>query len=169
MYKNSNPLLWDKDYIYNLYTNQGLGQKRIAQMLGVSKVAVSDSILRFGLSKPNVYATKRGVHGDNRQADGTRKINNNGYVVIKSQGDWVLEHRLIMENKLQRKLLSDEHIHHINGIKTDNREENLKLLSRLDHNQVTQFCGGCELRKEIRLLQFQVKELTEALQVKANI
>ena len=42
-------------------------------------------------------------------------------------GSYVMEHILIMEKKIDRYLTEDECVHHLNGIKEDNREENLEL------------------------------------------
>lgn len=66
------------------------------------------------------------------------RVNHAGYVEIynpkhpqANAAGRVREHRLVMEQMIGRSLLKNESPHHLNGIRSDNRPENLELWARV--------------------------------------
>ncbi len=84
---------------------------------------------------------------------GARIRRQDGYIQIyypthpdASKQGLVLEHRLVAQEKYGRRILRTEHVHHINGIRDDNRPENLEIVSPSHHAGVSNRQGQAQRR-----------------------
>jgi len=82
----------------------------------------------------------------NPQWKGGRFGDGHGYIRVSNRGNRKLEHRFLMEKHLGRKLKKEEHVHHINGIKDDNRIENLIVLKKGIHHSLHKKYFGCKYK-----------------------
>jgi transposase len=133
-----------KNKVRSLYLS-GRSVKEIANHFGCGGSVIRDRLKE--LSIPLRPARWKG--GRTRMA---------GYVLVNAKhskslssrsGLYVLEHRLVMEKHLGRKLLSTEIVHHKNGIKDDNRLKNLEIVIREKHYGRIQ-CPHCRKRFSIK-------------------
>ena len=79
----------------------------------------------------------------NHMWKGGRIIDQYGYVCIKVGDGYPREHRIIMENKINRELSAKEVVHHMDFDKTNNEISNLHLFnSQTEHRAYHKFLRG---------------------------
>ena len=88
------------------------------------------------------------VQGHNSKTDGakkqmsearfrsSRRVGNHGYVVVTRNGHQVLEHIYVAEQAIGRPLNKGAEVHHINGIRSDNRNSNLVICNDKTYHQL---------------------------------
>lgn len=83
------------------------------------------------------------------------KIGHGGYLVIddeQSQFHGERVHRLVASIMIGKPLLSDQHVHHVNGNTLDNNPDNLQILTAQEHGRIhnpnrhndTFICAQCK-------------------------
>lgn len=98
----------------------------------LKRAGVGSMLERKGLLKHGeAYANAHWKGGRVARTDGYAMVyvySTDFFFPMADKRKYVMEHRLVMAKHLNRHLLAWETVHHINGIRNDNRLENLELL-----------------------------------------
>ena len=94
---------------------------------------------------------------------GGKYIDKYGYIRVlrsdrskeKGASRYILKHRLVIEKKLKRKLKSNEIVHHLNGVRKDNRIENLVVIQGPNGHETWTYHRA--LQERIRELEVKLK------------
>lgn len=134
----------NRDWLYQKYIIEKLSTIEIGRMCGITYGAIYLWLKKFNIPRRTISEAMKGrnMGKNNPQWKGGRRKTADGYILIYHPDHpyatckrCVLEHRLVMEGKIGRYLYPWEIVHHINGIRDDNRVENLELLPRGGHSQ----------------------------------
>lgn len=87
-------------------------------------------------SQDSEFPRRARFREQNNNWRGGRLIASNGYVIVRvgvghhlaDVRGYAYEHRVVAEKSIGRRLEKGEMVHHINGVKTDNRPENLQVV-----------------------------------------
>lgn len=130
----------NKEWFYREYVTKNRSPYKIADELKISPHTIYERLKKYNIPRGG---HKRRLGSNHAQWKGGRRLSG-GYVKIYSPQHpnctthkTVLEHRLVMEKQLGRYLKQSEVVHHLNGIKHDNRPENLVVLSDRKHGGKT--------------------------------
>src|SRR3990167_8421206 len=108
--------------------------KKLHSEAHLGKKMVFSDIDKWKSNKSVATKGKINLRDKNGNWDGGRWKTSEGYIRLwVGTNKYPFEHRIIMEEFLKRKLEKHEYIHHINGIKDDNRLENLKVVKMKTH------------------------------------
>lgn len=170
-----------KETLQELYWGKGYSTTDIAQELGISRIHASWMLRRYNIptrshKEAYQFALKRGkqmhLFGDkNPKWRGGKSITGAGYAIIYAPNhhrasigrrkQYVFEHIYVWEQVHNQPLPEGYIIHHLNGIKTDNRPENLVAVSRSKHGKV-EFSEAS--KKRIRVLEANNRLLQQTLE-----
>lgn len=132
-----------KQKLEQLYLKELKSVNDIANILGVTSTIITRRLKRFGIAtRSHKEANRISNSGEkSKRWNGGKTTHSEGYILVRSKEHpsadsrgYVYEHRLVLEKHLGRYLRKDEHVHHKNGVKNDNRLENLEILTNSEHS-----------------------------------
>lgn len=95
-----------------------------------------------GLSKRKYHSVESSLLNAHRKKDkGYIRVYCPSHPKAKAWGNYIYEHRLVVEKSLGRLLLPNEHVHHKNGKRWDNRIENLEVMDPISHARLNKYGG----------------------------
>ncbi len=143
---SSNPYIRDKEWLRDQYVNQKKSLYRIGREIKACPTTIKQALESIGVTMRDCKTALKLTYPHGRKGEqasnwrGGRIKTSDGYTYLyrpdhpnATKEGYVMEHRLVMEKKLGRYLERNEHVDHDNTDKSDNRPENLEVLTPMGH------------------------------------
>ncbi|MCG2689870.1 HNH endonuclease [Candidatus Parcubacteria bacterium] len=124
----------DEDWLREMLDEEEKFLSEIADMCEVSLSTISRWAAKFEIREIRTYSGDRSGPNNSFWKGGRYQDKTSGYILVHNPEHptanahgYVLEHRLVMEEKLGRLLKPHEIVYHKNGKKDDNHPKNLIL------------------------------------------
>jgi len=162
----------DKNKLKELYVDRQLTSIEVAKILGLTKATVQKRLKEYGLMRTqhDAFAISKRI-GKRKYSSpiiGQIRMAGRGYVKTYApqhykadKAGYIYEHLFVWEEYHHKKLPEGYIIHHLNGIKDDNRPENLAAMPRTEHAKIHH---DEPYKKRIRQLEIENRQLRRALE-----
>ena len=157
------PINWDITELRRLYLDEKMSGAKIGNLLGLKPQSVNSALRRFNIPRrSDTESHSKELH---YRWNGGKFLSTSGYYRIykpdhhrADKRGYVYEHIVIWEEANGRKLRKDEMVHHLNGIKIDNRPLNLLALRKEEHRRWIP-----ALQEHIRQLEAEIKRCSQSV------
>lgn len=106
----------------------------LATAYGVSSPTIAKALDREHVKRRPAKQRRGKLKGNANPAwKGGRRQRGDGYWMVNTEEGERLEHRVVMEKKIGRRLAPGEIVHHRDGDKGNNDPTNLEVMSQADH------------------------------------
>lgn len=134
--------------VYNYIKKYGIESRpamtdEVRKKISKTKTGVPSKLK--GVKRPietrkRISEAKTGKYLKKSKYGGHKKTRSDGYIAVynpqhphANKSGYVMEHVLVMEDYIGRYLKDDEVVHHVNKNRSDNRIENLRLMTFKEH------------------------------------
>lgn len=165
--KCGNPITAQRNRCYNCTKRTLTGETRNCKACGKAFHAAKWQL--EALNNQGVYCSRKCKYRAMEiDGPGSSRLRTDGYIEVyypkhpdTTVSGWMLEHRLVAEKKIGRRLTRNEHVHHVNADRCDNDPTNLEVIDAGIHAGISNKRGAylrSAMKEDMIRLEYRLAE-----------